>query len=451
LIGRSEEIQAIKQSFEAASNERQLHAMLVCGEAGLGKRKLLADFDEYLGRLPELVLHAFVESEPNDRHVPFGAAARLLRYRFAVGLHDSPETARERIRAFVVHAFSRWQSIEVTAEMETRIDEVVDLIARIPGIAGPGIQAPQTREETLRVFEAVTEVFVHISEAHPVVLAIHGAGHLDRLSRDLFEFMALHLLDRPIFCLTMSRTPAIALQTPNTMRLRPLDLEGVQHQINILLKGRPSTELLDLIFRKAGGNPFQITEFVRFLHISGLLIRQRGRWSVDYDDPRAEELDSMSVEDVTLAELRSLPPETASVLKSAAVCGRAFWRGQVGSVYGHDAEDALLVLVEHEVLAQQPFSRFAGESEYAFRSHAMQSVLYRQLSDEDRRAGHRKAAAWLANVSEGGLPDKARMARHLLAAGDEAEAEVCRRALSDQAALWEGVDGPGWYDWPRDT
>jgi len=103
--------------------------------------------------------------------------------------------------------------------------------------------------------------------------------------------------------------------------------------------------------------------------------------------------------------LGRLPSDARRVLRATSVFGEVCWEGGV-IVLLADAMPATAVgewlarLVEQEVLAVRPDSRFPGERELAFRHALIREGAYATLTDADRRLAHGLAGEWLEQHGE---------------------------------------------------
>ncbi len=453
LVGHADELLTLRSTFTTALSDSRLKSILVCGDSGLGKGKLLAEMDRFLDGLPELVIFAFARCRPLHRSVPLLAACEVLKHRFGISTHDEAEVARARITAGVTHALTRRGTVEPDSTTRAEIRKLVHLIATIPGLGMPtGDRAHFGPEHARNVFDAVARVFGAYAESHPVVLVIRGAQYLDRLSRDLLQVLAQRLADRPVFCLAFTRNAgALALPFQRIVRLRPFDENGVKNLLMTLLRGPVSAVLLDLVYVKAGGNALYIEELARHLVMEDH-VRWTGRhWDLLFTGERAAQLAGMNMDDVMLHEVRSLGDDAIEVAEVAAVCGLRFWVGQIERTLGRTVTAELEALVDREVIQPSPASRFPAESEFLFRHDRLRSALYERVPVSTRQIHHEAAARWLMECAGGDLEDAAMMAHHLEAADRGVEAAALAELLSREAARWERETAPDWKAWPRDS
>jgi hypothetical protein len=117
------------------------------------------------------------------------------------------------------------------------------------------------------------------------------------------------------------------------------------------------------------------------------------------------------------------------------VFGEVCWEGGVTVLLGGAMGTTMVGewlerLVEQEVLATRPESRFPGERELVFRHGLLREGAYATLTAEDKRLGHRLAAEWLEQHGEGNAmvlashfergADGARAASYYLRAAEQA-------------------------------
>jgi serine/threonine protein kinase len=447
-VARADELTALKQAYRSCTVEKKVRALVISSEAGLGKHALLAQFHRHMEALPEVVIHGYVACESLDRHVPFHGVSSLLRYRFGIGPHDSKTAIRRRLEAGVAQVFDVTVSPgeEVPAE-ETL--EIVQLLSLLPGLgAEQGVEASPAL--TFKVFDAVSHLFKRWTENFSIMLVIEGIDNLDRLSRDCLVYAARKLKGRPLFFLGFATAHHVNVPVEHQMRLRPLDLAGVRSLLQLLFKGPVDMSVLDLVFRKAGGNPFHILECARLLETEGWVSWRGTQYSLVEGSEAPARLERLRMEDVLLYSIRDLSDAAMLLLRTAAVCGRVFWGEQLQQVLGRPVDEDLRMLADRELIVQAPMSRMEGQREYSFRYVQVQRALYRGLEPQARRVAHVAVSEWLSAREDRGFAEIALLAHHLESGGLEGEASAQRVKLSAEARRWETPDAPPWFAWPLD-
>ena len=185
---------------------------------------------------------------------------------------------------------------------------------------------------------------------------------------------------------------------------------------------------VDLVARRAEGNPFFAEELAR------LIADDAGR-----DPSRALNALPQSVQAVVAARIDALSAGAKTTLMDAAVVGAAFWRGSLEALAWPGAEaagESLAQLVDRQLV--QPVRRplLEGEEEYAFCHGMVREVAYGEVPRAVRARKHAAFARWL----EGKVGERARgdlcdvLAWHYGAAAELA------RAAGDRAVEGPAVD-----------
>ena len=179
----------------------------------------------------------------------------------------------------------------------------------------------------------------------------------------------------------------------STILLSPLSEADTQ----TLVRGQPGRSLLHpeterKLLERAGGNPLYAEEFVRMLTDRG-------------DELALPE----SIQGIIAARLDLLPGEEKELMQSAAVIGRVFWLGALGSERWR-LEETLHSLERKEFVRRERHGSVAGEAEYAFSHALVRDVAYEQIPRSQRADKHRAAADWIESL--GRPEDHAEMLAH---------------------------------------
>ncbi len=121
--------------------------------------------------------------------------------------------------------------------------------------------------------------------------------------------------------------------TCQLLRLTPLDDDTSRALVADVLQhvsDRPDS-LVELITRRAEGNPFFVEELIKMLIDDGVIIPGGSElaWRIDLDQLEASSVPS-TLTGVLEARLDSLAPAPREALQRAAVVGRVFWDAAVG-------------------------------------------------------------------------------------------------------------------------
>ncbi|MER5210584.1 LuxR family transcriptional regulator [Streptomyces sp. NPDC002838] len=392
-IGRESEVDRILWSVDGRRGLPQ--ALLVLGEAGTGKTRLLRVAEEKAPGCGARVLSA--RGCSSEARQSFASLHQLLLP--VLGEIDAlPEHQRPALRA----------------------------------VFGPAPDAARPEGMVLRV--AVLALLSHLAQAGPVLLTVDDLQDCDRDSLDVLFFVTRRLTDQAVTVLFTARGEAAPVGVPAdfpVLCLGPLSRRASARLLDAQPGAPTGRARLDLL-RQAEGNPLAIIELSRAAH-SGTRPSPAGR----------EPLQTRRVQQMFAAQLGALPEGTQRALLYAAAAATQEELTTVMAALGtHDlkvwvpAEEARLIAIADGRLAfRDPLMRTA-----AFHGH---SAKLRQRAHRDLAAvcGHRPARrAWhLAAAAIG--PDES-VAAALEEAADRAREDrfTAATALEQAARLSPGDD-----------
>lgn len=318
LVGRDEEVAHARKAL--AGRRDAGGVVIVSGEAGLGKSRLIAELREWATELPEPPLWLEGRALSYGQTIAYYPWRQVIRG--AIGVEEGTPAAeiRSRLRAAVPEedliALERLLSVEdgaTSGEMEGLAGEA--LVRRIAeAVARLLTSAPEGRvvvvlDDLHWADEASLDLLLTTADAtssHPLVLvAITRPDREARGARTLEQIRAAH----------GSRLTEIQLQ--------PLADDASELLLSNLLQVRDlPEELRKEILDKSDGNPFFIEEVIRWLIDSGHIVQDGETWRA------VRGIDTVAVPETLAGVLASridrLPPETKRVVQAAAVIGRTF-------------------------------------------------------------------------------------------------------------------------------
>ncbi len=321
-------------------------AVLLGGEAGVGKSRLVGEFGAVAARAGGRVLTGGCLELGTD------------------GLPFAPFTA---VLRDLVHEMGADAVAAMLPGRTTR-----GLARLLPELGEPDASS-DPGEARARLFEEVLGALEHLARHSPVVLVIEDAHWADRSSRDLLTFLIGN--QRAISGLLIMVTYR-SDELHRTHPLRPLlaaldrfdwvermELPRLsQHDTGELaarILGRElATDLTDALYHRSAGNPLFVEA----------LLRCDGELSCELPE---------SLRDLLIGSVRRLPEDTQEVLRVASA-GAATGHALLAAVTGLD-DDALTRALRHAVLGNVLRPR---ADRYAFRHE-----LIREAVHEDLRPG----------------------------------------------------------------
>ena len=378
FIGRTPERDALYQLIDRASSG-QGQVALVCGEAGIGKSRLVAEARAYAATQDFLLLQG--NCFQMDSSYPYAPLLDMLRT-FAA---RSPITAGDEL---VVPEFARLLP-ELT----------LSLPASLPG------PLPDPEQEKRRLFAALTRFFKEQASRQPVLLIIEDLHWCDDIGLEFLLSLARLCPTQPLLLLMTYRSdevqPALRrclaqltrARLSQELQLVPLSRGDVNDMLDAMfaLDEVEQVHLLELIYPLTEGNPFFVEEVLTSLVSRGELLSDEGAWhrkphpEVKSEPPPVPR----SVQDAVRQRTQQLSAEALQVVTLAAVAGRRFDFAVLQQLL-HCDEEKLLLLIK-ELMAAQLVMEVSAE-QFAFRHALTQQAVYRGLLARERRSLHRALA-----------------------------------------------------------
>ncbi len=420
MIGRARELGRLLDAYTEAATLSQTRQALVIGEAGVGKSRLIYEFDTWLALRPETILYFKGRATPNLQNVAYSLFRDLFTTHFDILDSDSAAVALEKFRGGMAGVLppeqadivGYWLGFDFSAS---------PAVAHLVGSTGFGTVA---RAHLTRAFRTLA--------AAPVVILLEDAHWADDSSLDLATHLAAAIPAAHLLVLVVAR-PSLFERRPNwgegpdgfrRVMLRPLSQQASRSLVDEILQRVdeiPDT-LRDLIINTAEGNPFYVEELVKMLMEQGVIEREEegsrgqgpgareegsflepGTWNLEpVWQVRTDKLATLKVPPTLTALLQArldgLPLPERRALQRAAVVGRFFWNDPVAELLEARREevDATLDSAHNrKLILRQERSSFAGADEYQFKHALLRDVAYETVLLKYRAEFHSRVARWL--------------------------------------------------------
>ena len=373
LVGRDVEVALLHALLGKAVESSAPQFVLLLGEPGIGKTRLVHElFAEVDGR-PELISWRQGRCPSYGEAVAFWPVAEIVKAHAGILDTDSRGVLEEKLEAVLPAGEDReWFGQRLGALL--------------------GLEAAQAeREEN---FTAWLRFLEEVVAAEPAVLIFEDLHWADDSMLAFLEFMAERVARVPLLVVATARPELFEAhpQFAAGARVNRVVLESLSRKDSEALVASLLGDLDDntapAIVDSAEGNPFYAEESARLVHErAGGAVR-----SV------TEALLTGSVQAVIAARLDALPAEQKAVLADASVAGEVFWSGLVTEMSARSAEDiegALAGLMARRLVRRVRGSSMVGEREYTFAHALARDVAYGQLPRTEKARRHVATAAWL--------------------------------------------------------
>jgi len=406
LIGRDEEIAMLLRRWERAQGgDGQL--VLIVGEPGLGKSRLIEEFHARLREVP----HTWVE----------WSCSQLLQN---TPLHPIAEWGRQRFGGADVPAERRLADLENSlAQVKLDPADTVPLVAPLLDIPLPKERMPALAPEELRrrQLAALTNWVMAGARAQPLVLAFEDLHWADPTTLDVLRGIAERGALAPLFIVATMRPefrPPWGMRSHHgTISLAPLDRSQVRDMVGELsARHALSREVIEDVAARTGGVPLFVEEVTR------LLLERGEQGGIQAIPP--------TLQQSLMARLDRLGG-AREVAQIGAVIGRGFSYSLLRAVAALDdapLQAALEKLADADIVLVQGLP---PESDYRFKHALIQDAAYENLLKSRRQILHRRVAETLRDrFADTAVAEPEALAHHFTQAG-----------MTDDAIEWWGKAG----------
>jgi ABC-type oligopeptide transport system substrate-binding subunit/class 3 adenylate cyclase/tetratricopeptide (TPR) repeat protein len=450
MIGRQAQLNLLQEAFFTAMEDRELQMATIVGDAGVGKSRLLHEFDIWAEALAEQYFFFKGRALQEMQGLPYSLIRNLFAFRFQIEDSDPLPVVREKLERGACAALGEGEESRMPAHF----------IGHLVGFElGPSPHLEAVRDDPKqlrdRALTYLADYFRALAAQNPVLILLEDLHCADDSSLDVLNQLALALTEEPVMIVGAAR-PALFERRPHwgegqpfhrRLPLEPLTKRNTRHLLDEILQKMehvPDT-LSELVVAGTEGNPFFVEELVKMLVEDGVIVKGEEQWRVE-PERLTEVRVPPTLRGVLQARLDRLPVLDRTVLQQASVVGRLFWDRAVVRISESASEgvqepevlNSLSALRGREMVFQRETTAIAGAQEYIFTHSVLREVTYESLLKRLRRIYHGLVADWL--IEQGGeraTEYTGLIADHLELAGRTAEAtEYLLRAGDKARALY---------------
>lgn len=409
MIGRDRDLKQLRTAIEALANEGRGQVVMLTGEAGIGKTRLLAESKQVM---QENLVHVIEETcRPHSAHTEYWVFQQLLQQVFGVREADDEAAKQQQLSQCLEDLFPGAYG-DVLPYMQRLLD--IPITDEQAAKSMRYLSPEQLRRQT---FLALHKLVLAIAQEQPLVMVVDDLQWVDRASCDLLLFMSplvkecalcLILISRPYEGQAASMIHHLVSETcPDHYQTLPLTRLSL-FDSHILLDALLTTSTLppqvrQSIPEKAEGNPFFLEEIVRLLIEQGTIRRTNGVWRAEPDLALSELSIPPSLHALLMSRVDRLPEEPKYVLQCCAVIGPrvpySLLRATVGAEYRAFLGQSLEELVRREFLDL----KVEGEKTYTFRHTLVRETVYGMLLSPRRKELHQRVGRGLERLFSGRL------------------------------------------------
>lgn len=403
LVGRRADIGALRLALDDALDGRG-RTMLLTGEPGVGKSRLLALLDqEARGRRMQVAAGRGFSVESG---VPYGAFA------------DALAAPLQALEAGTITVLARGAEDDLRAIMP----------------AFPGSRADARPRSTAdgdgkaRLLWIATQFLTRLAARQPLLLVLDNAQWADPSSLELLHFLARQIEGVPLLLVLAyaddELEPRALLQEvcrsllasrqATHRRIEPLTQQDLTEllQRTFAIARADAEAHASVLFRHTSGNPFFVEETLKSLVTAGRIRRRGDAWIIEEAIPAHL---PATVRDAVRVRLDALSAPARRVAEFAALVDGPASLSLLERTSGLEPEplaDTIDELVHKRILVEE---KRDGSGEYAFGHPMLQALVREELSAARERALHARIASALESLhGSAGDARASEIARHLV-------------------------------------
>jgi class 3 adenylate cyclase/tetratricopeptide (TPR) repeat protein len=372
LVGRDQELGLLLDRFEQAQ-EGAGNAVILSGEAGIGKSRLMQAFRQ---RLADSA-HSWLEcrGSPYARDSALQPVIDLLGQALEAAEDDTPAEKARRLETGLAHA-------------GFALGEALPLLASLLGLPLPEGYAPASgtpEAQRRRTLELLLAWILDLGREQPLVLLVEDLHWADPSSLELLTLLVEQVPTGRLLLLLTHR-PGFAAPWGLRSHLTPIVLgrlsrrHGVEMVASIAGTTRLPEELVSQVVARADGVPLFLEELTKSVLESGGARKGAGELAIPE-----------TLQDSLMARLDRLSP-VKEVAQLAATLGREFsyeLLQAVSPLEEGELREGLARLVEAELLYQRGV---VPQASYVFKHALVQETAYQSLLRARRQQFHRRIA-----------------------------------------------------------
>jgi len=424
LVGREHELGILLERW-AWAKDGDGQVVLIAGEPGIGKSRMLRTLRERLGDEPHTPLSHYCS--PHHTNSALYPVINLLERAARLDRNELPAAQLARLEAALDGAGERQ-------------DEVVPLLAALLGVP-TGERYPtlsMTAEmQKRRTLQALLDQLAALAARQPVLGLYEDVHWIDPSTLELLGLVIERIRELPVLALITFRPefqpPWAGHAHVTTLTMSRLGRRQGADLVARVTGAKPlPAEVVEQIVAYTDGVPLFVEELTKTVLESGFFSDAGERWELS--GPLPPLAIPTTLHDSLMARLDRLAP-VKEVAQIGAVIGREFSHellAAVAPMSANQLSDALEQLVHSELV----FRRGAPpEATYSFKHALVQETAYQSLLKSKRQELHARIAQALeARLTDAGETGPEVLAQHLTEAGLAARAIPYWRRAGELAA-----------------
>lgn len=392
MIGRRDEMQKLVTAMETVVNQRRMQALTVVGDVGIGKSRLIYEFQTHIDLHTQEMWLFRARAMPQTEALPYALIRQMFSYRCEIYYSDTAATARDKLVQHVQ------QFIPGTAG-----EAHAHFIGQLLGFNfaySAHLRNVNGRQILSRAMHYIAAYFSAVTDDDPIVMFLEDLQWADRASLDLLEHIIQTCANMPILLITSARPEFLERHShwqKSSITLQPLSSEDSARLVLQMVRKLPDVpgDLTDRIVHGAGGVPLTMEQRMLKLVDAGIIEHNESGWYLD-TGPTSFIRFPPTLEGLIQSRIEALSAAERAVLLQAAVIGFTFWRS---ALQEENIDTILDRLHQKDFITPLDYSSFAVTQEYRFNHPYLCELAYRMLDNPEWQ--HGQYASWrVANSAQ---------------------------------------------------
>ena len=424
MIGRDEELEILLRRWDQAGNGEG-RVVLIWGEPGIGKSRLVAALEERIDEQQHVSLRYFCLPHRIDT-----ALHPVVAQLEAAGRFEPEDDDATKLRKLseLVTPFSRDPARDLALLAE---------LLSLPTEGGDRLALSAMRRKEL-LFECLIAQLVALAAARPVFMVLEDAHWIDPTTRELFDIAIERVKTLPIL-LVLTYRPEFKPSWLGQAHVTALTLSRLTRRDNTALvttiageEQLPPAVVAEIVSR-TDGVPLFVEEMTKAV-LEGTVVRDAHQ-SLQFSTSASRERDVPMTLHASLVARFDRLPSARSLVQSTSALGREFTYAMARAVT--DVPDAELESLLSELVAAELVHQrgSAPHSRYVFKHALVQDAAYATMLRNQRVATHRR----IVEIIERDFPEEVMRHPDVLAhhctAGELWEQAIEFRILANRVAL----------------
>jgi class 3 adenylate cyclase/Tfp pilus assembly protein PilF len=396
IVGRENELAQLAEVTESIQYSGKGQVILIEGEAGIGKSRLLNEYEKYLtaNQIKPIVGHCYTYK----KNIQYWILQDILRHYFNAGKTDDPKQFEKRV------------ILKLNQIVPTELD---DYLVAIDRLFGAGFSRVKKRNQPEKmdpaqmqnqIFWTIRDLFEKESYKKPIVLIFEDMHWADESSLAFLAYLFKVIPDLPILVAIVTRpildadTDKLYNEWKKLMRgrltrlsLGRLSEDHSKEMIKYLLPQNLLPENLILkITHLAGGNPLFLEEIIRMLIDRRLILIKDNCWQLEPTDGEVENLMIPdTLQGLILTRFDQLSSIQRRLLQVASIIGRDF-NSDLLRVVLQITDPTLFKEILHQLVRRDIIENYSDfpNQDFRFIHVLMSDTIYSTLLKGDKADLH---------------------------------------------------------------